>query len=118
MKKLLIAILAILCISPAYADHGWGGRGGWRGGWGGDWIAPALVGGMIGYDLAYPYRYGYPYPYPYPAYEQAPVYVQPAPVYAPPSMQYWYYCASAKGYYPYVANCPESWQPVPARPPQ
>lgn len=125
MKKLLIALLATLIVSPAYADHGWGGRGEWRGGWGGDWIAPALIGGMIGYDLAYPYRYGYPYPVyaqPVPVYVQpAPVYVQPAPAYvAPvqPPMQFWYYCASAKGYYPYVTSCPESWQPVPAQPPQ
>jgi len=28
---------------------------------------------------------------------------------APP---YWYYCASAGAYYPYVGVCPEGWQPV------
>jgi hypothetical protein len=26
--------------------------------------------------------------------------------------QYWYYCGSAGAYYPYVAACPEGWQPV------
>jgi hypothetical protein len=118
MKKLLIVILAILSITPAYAEHGWG----WRGGW----IAPAVVGGVVVYDMTYPYRYPYAYPYPvyeppYPVYTQPyPVYVQPAPVPAQPqpSAQPWYYCASAKGYYPYVPNCPEGWQSVPAQPPQ
>lgn len=119
MKKLLIVILSILSITPAYADHGWGRGGGW--GWRGGWIAPALVGGAIAYDLAYPY----PYSYPYPAYQQPyPVYVQPAPVQVPPQYQpqppaqLWYYCASARGYYPYVRNCPEGWTSVPAQPPQ
>jgi hypothetical protein len=107
MKNLLIVILTILSITPAYADRGWG--------WGGGWVAPALVGGVIAYDLAYPYRY--PYAYPYPVYSQPyPVYVQAAPT--QPPAQLWYYCASAKGYYPYVANCPEGWRPVPAQPPQ
>lgn len=26
--------------------------------------------------------------------------------------QYWYYCASSKGYYPYVKECPGGWQKV------
>jgi hypothetical protein len=29
----------------------------------------------------------------------------------------WYYCPSAKGYYPYVRDCPEGWQAVPPHPP-
>lgn len=29
----------------------------------------------------------------------------------------WYYCDSAKGYYPYVSQCPEGWRSVPATPP-
>jgi hypothetical protein len=29
----------------------------------------------------------------------------------------WYYCDSAKGYYPYVSQCPEGWRSVPASPP-
>ena len=29
----------------------------------------------------------------------------------------WYYCDSAKGYYPYVGKCPEGWKAVPASPP-
>jgi len=30
----------------------------------------------------------------------------------------WYYCESAKTYYPYVAECKEGWKPVPASPPR
>lgn len=123
MKKILfiiVAFLAILSTTPAYAaGHGWG-RGGGRG-WGGGWIAPALIGGVIAYDLTYPYPvYAQPYPVyaqPYPVYtEPYPVYAQPVPV--QPPAQLWYYCASAKGYYPYVPGCPEGWMSVPAQLPQ
>jgi hypothetical protein len=30
----------------------------------------------------------------------------------------WYYCESAKTYYPYVSECKEGWRRVPATPPQ
>ncbi len=62
--------------------------------------------------------------YPSPWYYPPPVVVVPAPppVYveqqtAPASSEptapaYWYYCASAKGYYPYVKTCPEAWERV------
>lgn len=123
MKKLSVLLLALLSISPAYADRGgWHGRGvGWHEhGWGGGWVGPALIGGMVGYSLAYPYRYPYPYPYaypyPYPVYQQTyPVYTEPTPV--QPAAPVWYYCDSAKGYYPYVPSCPEPWRPVPSQPP-
>jgi hypothetical protein len=48
----------------------------------------------------------------------APVAAQPpagAPAAQAPSV--WYYCDSAKGYYPYVGQCPEGWKTVPAAPP-
>jgi hypothetical protein len=118
MKKIFfIAFLAILSTTPAYAEGGhggdrgggghgggWGRGGGW--GWGGAWIVPALIGGAIVYDLSQP----------------PPVYVQPAPPYAPssvapPSVPYWYFCAAANAYYPYVASCPSGWQAVLATPP-
>jgi len=38
-----------------------------------------------------------------------------APGGTPPGM--WYYCESAKAYYPYVTECSENWRPVPAAPP-
>jgi hypothetical protein len=42
-----------------------------------------------------------------------PVYPSPDP-YVPTSAAagYWYYCGSARAYYPYVAACPEGWTPV------
>lgn len=79
-----------------------GGRVGW---W---WI----VGGVW---------YFYPAPvYPYPNPWEPPVVMPPvAPGVAPPPppTQYWYYCESAKGYYPYVPSCPGGWKAVPASPP-
>jgi hypothetical protein len=32
------------------------------------------------------------------------------------SANFWYYCAAAKGYYPYVKQCPGGWQQVAPRP--
>lgn len=55
--------------------------------------------------------YFYPAPiYPYPDPYVPPGMVALGPP-APPS-QYWYYCPSAKAYYPYVPACPEGWAPV------
>jgi hypothetical protein len=33
-----------------------------------------------------------------------------------PAQAYWYYCASAKAYYPTVQKCPEAWIKVPPPP--
>ena len=68
------------------------------------------------YPAPYPYYY-YPAPAPYyypPAYSPAPE--APAPAAAPLAPQ-WYYCESARGYYPYIRECPGGWQSVPASPP-
>lgn len=62
----------------------------------------------------------YPPPYYYPPQvvvvppSQPPVYVEQAePAAQPaPAQQYWYFCKSSKGYYPYVKECPEGWQKV------
>ena len=35
-----------------------------------------------------------------------------------PEAPNWYYCDSAKAYYPYVAECKEGWRQVPATPPR
>lgn len=53
--------------------------------------------------VAIPSTYVYTYP--------TPVYV-PYPAYSQPQPQYWAYCRSARGYYPYVAECPGGWLPV------
>lgn len=84
---------------------------------------PAVrFGVVIGGPLYWPWYYPPPYYY-YP-----PTMVMPSspPVYverddeqeAPDQTEsYWYYCASAKAYYPYVKQCPEQWQRVPSQPP-
>jgi len=58
----------------------------------------------------YPAAYRYPYPYSSPY-----AYAAPAAVYATasaPAPSYWYYCESARTYYPYISTCPEGWMPV------
>ena len=73
----------------------------------------------------------YPYPDPYVppvVVQQSPVYVQQPPEYVqqpsaaqqpvPSASQTWYYCDQARGYYPYVRECPGGWKPVPATPPR
>lgn len=141
MKKTITAIsMGVLLATsvPAFADRHWEGheihrfgerdlrvwrgghwyhgRHGGRAGWW--WIA-------AGTWYFYPAPV-YPYPDPYvppvavvPVAPQPPVVVAPQPqtvVPAQPAPQYWYYCDSAKGYYPYVPTCPESWRPVAAQP--
>ena len=59
-------------------------------------VVPSLV-------VAAPSTYVYSYP--------TPVYV-PYAVDSQPQPQYWAYCRSAQGYYPYVAECPGGWLPV------
>ena len=86
------------------------GRFGW---W---WVIPA-------FDIWYLYSVPvYPYPNPYippVVVEQVPTPAPtPAPNAPPSPAQYWYYCESAKGYYPYVSSCPEGWKSVPATPPE
>lgn len=81
----------------------------------------------------WPYYYVYPRPYYY-VYERPTVIVPPEPVYverpaaapppppppappAPAPTSSWYYCASAKAYYPTVPTCAEPWVKVPPRAP-
>jgi|GEM_PF-769479 len=60
--------------------------------------------------LLYPPYYSYPPPV---------VVQQEAPITLPnlpPAPQSWYYCDSAKAYYPYAQSCPEGWRSIPATP--
>ena len=139
-KALTVAILFAISL-PASADHddrhgGDGRHDGYRGGWHGDirhfdrhdyhvwrsggwrhvWHRGRLgwwwVVGGVWYFYPEPV---YPYPNPY-----IPPFVvaQPPPhPTAPPPVQYWYFCASSNGYYPYVPSCPDGWKTVPATPP-
>jgi len=44
-----------------------------------------------------------------PRYYPPEVYIQQSP---PPEQGYWYYCESARAYYPYVKECPGGWMKV------
>jgi hypothetical protein len=84
----------------------------------GPWWGPGWWGPYYGYPYYpyYPYYSYYPY-YPYypysPAVAEPSTYVQRevATESAPPP-SYWYYCESARGYYPTVQTCPEIWLKV------
>jgi hypothetical protein len=111
------------------AWHGGGWHGGWNGGWYGGWGGGVFIGGPWWWGFPYTYPYAYPYgPYGYypppyytypPAVGQGPsVYIQQSPAQSSDESQsgYWYYCASAKAYYPTVQKCREAWVKVPAAP--
>ncbi|HJV92339.1 MAG TPA: hypothetical protein VJ572_02635 [Azonexus sp.] len=107
-QKILVALLVLMTVGTGSA-FAHGGR--------------AHVGVYFG-PMWSPWYYPPPY-----YYEPRVVVVPPSPppVYieqsdpaagAPSGQQYWYYCKSAKGYYPYVKECPDGWQkvmPEPAR---
>lgn len=86
--------------------HGHGrviiGVGPWWGpGWGG-WP-------YYGYPY-YPYYPYYSYYYPYsPTVAQPSTYVERELTTDSRPPAYWYYCESARGYYPNVQSCPETW---------
>lgn len=78
---------------PVYYGSGW--YDGW---WGPTYAAP--YGGW----------------YPPVVVERQPLVVESLPP-GPPPQSFWYSCNNPAGYYPYVANCPGGWTPVPATPP-
>jgi hypothetical protein len=64
---------------------------------------------IVAAPVAAPQTYVYSY--------APPVYIQNA-VYGQSHAQYWAYCRSPQGYYPYVSECPAGWLPVaPTSPP-
>ncbi len=119
-----------------WGGEGWGGGRYWGGGpwYRGDWgwgLGLGLGVGAAAWALAadplyynpYPWGVGYSYYNPYPA---TVVVTQPGPPVSPQGTTYlgstqqnqsWFYCESARGYYPYVPQCPEPWRAVPAMPP-
>lgn len=94
--------------APVHWDHGYWHHGWYSGRMGWWWV--------VGPSW---YYYDYPiYPYwwgPY-SHTQVVVVEEPQPS-GPPPTPYWYWCNDPKGYYPYVAQCPTGWTPVPAVPP-
>src|SRR5262245_54183740 len=121
-KAVGVSLLAIaLLIVPAEPSSAWGGHGGhgFHGhGFHGHFHGRGVI--VVGPGCCWGPWWGWGWGgyYPPPYYYQPQVIVQPAPVYtdsgAPPQ-SYWYYCPSAKGYYPTVPTCPEVWIKVPPR---
>lgn len=126
-KSLLIGLgilAAVLAAAPpsharGHGGHGFsGGHGGHRGGHSGGHFhhrghGAVIIGGPTFFvGPAYPYWWDYPPPYWY----SPPVIVQQQPVYIQ-KPSYWYYCQSARAYYPMVPTCPEPWVRVPAAAP-
>lgn len=103
LQKVILLILALVMV-------GVGSSSAWAHG------SRARVGVVIGGPLWW--GWGYPPPYYGPPQvvvvppPQPTVYIEQAQPAAPASQQYWHYCQSAKGYYPYVRECPEAWQKV------
>ena len=108
-------LLGAALASPAQAQYRHGAR------------SHAHFGLRIGIPIGWPYwGWGYPYPYYYQPYPSQVVvapsgpttYVeQPRAESAPEASGYWYYCAGAGAYYPYVRECLGGWQRVAPRPP-
>jgi hypothetical protein len=128
-KSAVVPLLALaLLLIPAAPSLAWRGHPGVRthvfvG------VGPSFWWGPYWWHYPPPY-YVYPPPYyayppPYYAYpppqvivESPPVYVQPEPPLQSPAsapQAYWYYCASARAYYPNVQTCSEAWVKVPPR---
>ena len=108
-----LIVLALVLTSVSMSEA-WGDR---HRGFGGPRV---FIGVGVAPAVVYPYPWWYYRPvyyYPPPVIvEEPPVYVQRQPG-APPATaeSYWYYCASAQGYYPTVQSCLEDWIKVPPR---
>jgi len=111
-RSIVVALAAtallLLSVVPSFAGH---------------WHSGVFIGaGPFWWGPADPYwTYYYPpyYVYAPPAVivDEPPVYIQQTPPLPPqPAGPYWYYCPSARAYYPTVRECPERWMKVPPRP--
>ena len=114
---LVIGVMALLIASSGAALARGYGHGHVRFG--------VYVGGPVfwpGYYYGAPYYYPpYYQPGPYPAaptyyIEQGSSQPVPAPAPAPSQANWWYHCADARAYYPYVKECPGGWQRVAPQP--
>ncbi len=108
----ILAAVAVSTLTPvAEAGHGHG-HGKTRVYIGGSfWLGPPAWGPAY-YGPGY---WGPRYYAPPVYYAPPPVIVQPAPQYverAQTDDDYWYYCETPRGYYPYVRSCPGGWMRV------
>lgn len=99
----------------------WWGPGAWRGGWwgpgvwtGGWWGPTVWAGGWWG-----PGPWGSTWwgpggwaPASVPTTVVTPVFIERSPPAEPAAQVWWYWCADARAYYPYVQQCPGGWQRV------
>jgi hypothetical protein len=125
---LLVAALLVVLVAPSLAGgKRWTGS---KSSWSGSksrttvvvGVGPAFWWWYPWYPYPYPYWYRYPYWYYPPPYYGYPLPPAEPPVYIEQSTQvpqappgYWYYCQSAKAYYPNVQTCPEVWIKVAPR---
>ena len=130
MRKIaMVALLLTVALLLAFTQPSQAWSGGHR-----HFHGTRVFVGFGGFYPYYPYPY-YPYwyyPPPYYSYAPPPVVVQEPPVYvqqpqqqvtvqpqqpgpAAPEGADWYYCQSAKGYFPSVQTCAEPWVKVPPR---
>ncbi len=125
----LMGTVGAVCAAPQARHDHHGATPGWHGDitrfhehdlqrWrGGHWSHDRHAGRFGWWWVVGPAWYYYDTPlYPYPdPWAPIDVLVAPAAPLAPPSA-FWYYCTSARTYYPYVARCPGGWTAVPAKP--
>jgi hypothetical protein len=100
-SRVFISPSIIVPFGPFWGPH-WGWRPHW--GWGPGW----------GWGPHWGWGPGWPH------FAHPPVVVIPPPAAvqpSPPQPRFWYYCDEAKGYYPYVAQCPGGWRAVSPTPP-
>lgn len=119
-------VIALLVLVVAASGSAWADRGHRHGHGRGQVHFGVVIGPLWGpWWYPPPRYYSPPYPY-YPSvvverpaptvYIEQPAAAAPAP--APQAQtNYWYYCDGAKGYYPYVKECPTGWQRVLPQPP-
>lgn len=129
----LVATAAIGLCAPAYATHGHhrhqpparhhhNNSGGGGGGPGlGFVLGIAALGALIvaSHANSRPEPVAVYTPPPQPTYAPVPVpqHIPPPPATETLRNEYWYFCPSANGYFPYVQQCSQPWIAVPPTPP-
>lgn len=117
MKSVKLIFALMLLLGSAAGQNAWANPGHSH-------HRHAHVGVFIGAPLGWPWWYGPPsYYYPYQPIIVEPaapiVYIEKGQVQAPgyQASNYWYYCHSPDGYYPYIKECPDGWERVTPQPP-